>query len=80
MTDPETFYQQTYQNLLTLKTRAAGYRNPTRVPTDLLDQIEQYEKALFFDPAAPRRFHWRRRLAQRSQSAFLDSGVRRTCG
>lgn len=47
MTDPETFYQQTYQNLLTLKTRAAGYRNSTRVPTDLLDQIEQYEKALF---------------------------------
>jgi hypothetical protein len=47
MTDPETFYQQTYQNLLTLKARAASYRNPTRIPAALLDQIEQYEKALF---------------------------------
>lgn len=47
MTDPETFYQQTYQNLLILRTRAASYRNPTRIPAALLDQIEQYEKALF---------------------------------
>ncbi len=47
MTDPETFYQQTYQNLLTLKERAASYRNPTRAPAGLLDQIEQHEKALF---------------------------------
>lgn len=47
MTDPETFYQQTYQNLLILKARADSYRNPTRIPAALLDQIEQHEKALF---------------------------------
>jgi len=47
MTDPETFYQQTYRNLLILKEREARYRNRTSVPVTLLDQIENHEKAIF---------------------------------
>jgi hypothetical protein len=47
MTDPETFYQQTYRNLLILKEREARYRNRASVPVTLLDQIENHEKAIF---------------------------------
>jgi hypothetical protein len=47
MTDPETFFQRTYRNLLTLKERQAGYRNRASVPPALLDQIENHERAIF---------------------------------
>lgn len=47
MTDPETFYQQIYRNLLILKEREARYRNRARVPVTLLEQIENHEKAIF---------------------------------
>ncbi|GIK41036.1 MAG: hypothetical protein BroJett011_48690 [Chloroflexota bacterium] len=47
MTDPETFYQQVYHNLLILKEREARYRNRARVPATLLDQIENHERAIF---------------------------------
>jgi hypothetical protein len=45
MTDPATFYQQTYQNLLHLNERAAKYGR--HVPPELLSQIEAHEKAIF---------------------------------
>jgi hypothetical protein len=47
MTDPETFYQQTYRNLLILKERETRYRNRASIPVALLDQIENHEKAIF---------------------------------
>lgn len=47
MTDPETFFQQTYRKLLILKERQAKYRNRTVVPGALLDQIENHERAIF---------------------------------
>lgn len=47
MTDPTTFYQQIYQNLLILKKRQARYGSPERTPPELLDQIEAHEKAIF---------------------------------
>jgi len=47
MTDPETFFQQTYRNLIILKERQARYRNRASIPPALLDQIENYERAIF---------------------------------
>ena len=47
MTNPATFYQQTYRNLLILKGREAKYGNRAQVPAKLLDQIESHEKALY---------------------------------
>lgn len=47
MTDPETFFQQTYRNLLILKERQARYKHRASIPTGLLDQIENHEKAIF---------------------------------
>jgi hypothetical protein len=47
MTDPATFYQQTYRNLLILRERETTYGRPARVPLKLLDQIEKHEKALY---------------------------------
>ncbi len=45
MTDPKTFLQRTYQNLLILKEREAKYGGNT--PLELLNQIEDHEKAIF---------------------------------
>ncbi len=45
MTDPQTFLQQTYHNLNILKEREAKYAG--NAPLDLLNQIEDHEKAIF---------------------------------
>jgi hypothetical protein len=45
MTDPKTFLQRTHQNLLILKEREAKYGG--NAPLELLNQIEDHEKAIF---------------------------------
>ncbi|MBI1881220.1 MAG: hypothetical protein HYR94_23825 [Chloroflexi bacterium] len=47
MTDPTTFYQRTYQNLLILKQREAQYGGRDKTPPELLKQIGDHEKAIF---------------------------------